>query len=224
METIQIQGRDVELKTENDSFKFKCQQCGSCCKGSSLIINPYDLIILSKKFNMPLKDFKAKYTKQVIDKNNNIPKLLLKTKQGCIFLKENKCSIYNERPAACRFYPLGLYKQNNEFYYFVGGSHICIKEGEREILVKDYINQELGEELVQINKTWLDFETLLINSKAPLKSQRFILAYTKIMYEFDNPHVKEKIEKTIGKLSEDPREKFNQIIKFAKEWLLKSYI
>jgi Fe-S-cluster containining protein len=36
----------------------------------------------------------------------------------CLFLKENRCTIYAERPLICRFYPFGVEtNQNIEVFY-----------------------------------------------------------------------------------------------------------
>jgi Fe-S-cluster containining protein len=37
----------------------------------------------------------------------------------CLFLKENRCTIYSKRPLICRFYPFGLEAHRNQrtFYF-----------------------------------------------------------------------------------------------------------
>lgn len=76
-----------------------CTQCANCCK--ALIVAPdyRDISELSQSLELSTLDFKKKYMKK--DSEGD---LVLKQKP-CPFLKNNKCSVYSNRPQLCRNYP-----------------------------------------------------------------------------------------------------------------------
>lgn len=76
---------------------FKCKKCGKCCA------NVKELIIINKDLKR-IKNFLNRDDFYYKIKGRNYIKL--KGKKGCIFLKENKCSIYPVRPLVCRSFPL----------------------------------------------------------------------------------------------------------------------
>lgn len=90
--TVEQPGEDSDVN---------CGNCEApCCKG---IFVP---LLTEKEF------FSGKYPIKVIDVPEFKDKLpsaeniigLAVLKNGCIFLKDNKCSIYEDRPKACRIY------------------------------------------------------------------------------------------------------------------------
>jgi len=77
-----------------------CLKCANCCKTTSPIFRDIDIKRISKKLKLKEKDF--------INSNLNMDgegDYVLKS-SPCLFLDEdNKCSIYEDRPLACREYP-----------------------------------------------------------------------------------------------------------------------
>lgn len=86
-----------------------CNKCGECCRSDlGPLILPNDIIQISKAINETECDFLQKYCNQKIFLLNNRQFYLyfLKTeKNGCIFLRNSLCSIYNIRPYQCRYAP-----------------------------------------------------------------------------------------------------------------------
>lgn len=80
--------------------KTDCLECGNCCKSAPPIIKNQDIKRIAKHLAIPPKTFKRKYVLEDIDGSlsfNYVP---------CHFLQEdNRCSIYEVRPEACRDYP-----------------------------------------------------------------------------------------------------------------------
>ena len=81
--------------------KTDCLTCGNCCRTTSPIFRDVDIERISKHLGMRVAEFTDKYLHQDDERDwvlNSSP---------CAFLnlEDNKCSIYDFRPKACREYP-----------------------------------------------------------------------------------------------------------------------
>ncbi|MES2799334.1 MAG: YkgJ family cysteine cluster protein [Bacteroidota bacterium] len=85
----------------NDFFKKNdCLTCGNCCKTTSPIFRDVDIKRISKGLRMKESKFIDEFLR-MDDESDYV----LKT-APCSFLgTDNKCSIYEIRPLACREYP-----------------------------------------------------------------------------------------------------------------------
>ena len=85
-----------------------CKQCGKCCH-LILEVSSYD-----RKMPRELKD-KCRPFKDVcgFSMNSKTPPY------ACIFLVDNKCSIYENRPQLCRHFKPG--PENEQCYGYGGG-------------------------------------------------------------------------------------------------------
>ncbi len=80
--------------------KVDCLSCANCCKTTSPIFRDIDIKRLSKYLRTSERNFIDSYLK--IDEEGDY---VLKS-SPCPFLgSDNYCSIYEERPLACREYP-----------------------------------------------------------------------------------------------------------------------
>lgn len=80
--------------------KTDCLECANCCKTTSPIFRDVDIKRIAKRLRMSVGGFIDQYLR--IDEDNDY---VLKS-SPCIFLgNDNKCSIYDDRPLACREYP-----------------------------------------------------------------------------------------------------------------------
>jgi Fe-S-cluster containining protein len=99
-----------------------CLSCANCCKTMTPTFNQQDIKRISAHLNLSQKAFKEKYLYK--DKRDGD---WMNVKQPCQFLNlaDNKCSIYEVRPADCAGFPhhdkkkmtdyVHVYKQNVEF-------------------------------------------------------------------------------------------------------------
>lgn len=77
-----------------------CLQCANCCKTTSPIFYQNDIERIAKALRMKPGDFVERYLR--VDEDNDF---VLKS-SPCPFLDgENYCSVYEDRPRACREYP-----------------------------------------------------------------------------------------------------------------------
>ena len=80
--------------------EIDCLTCANCCKTTSPIFYPNDIERIAKGMRMKPGAFVEKYLR--IDEDNDF---VLKS-SPCPFLDgENYCTIYDDRPKACREYP-----------------------------------------------------------------------------------------------------------------------
>jgi len=97
-----------------DTFSFSCHSdlsCfNSCCRNKHLPLTPYDIVRMRKALNLHSDDFLERYALYRLDPNSGFP--ILSVKMGdeeglCPFVGPDGCTIYNNRPTACRLFPLG---------------------------------------------------------------------------------------------------------------------
>ena len=85
---------------EEEFQRTDCLECANCCKTTGPLFTPKDIERISKSFRMKPSKFIADYLK--IDEDNDY----VLQSVPCVFLsQDNKCSIYDIRPKACREFP-----------------------------------------------------------------------------------------------------------------------
>ncbi len=95
------------MKLPDFEIKFKCIGCGYCCKCEPgfVFLGKKDIEMLKNEFNQSFDTLLEKYLRVVNVGEYYQLSLLEKSNNECIFLENNKCSIYNNRPIQCRTYP-----------------------------------------------------------------------------------------------------------------------
>jgi Fe-S-cluster containining protein len=99
----------------DDVFPFQCRRdldCfTTCCQNVSIILTPYDVLRMHKALGIDSTEFLEKYTLSAFTNEQKLPLLLLRMDPEtlrCPFVSDTGCAIYQDRPWACRMYPLGL--------------------------------------------------------------------------------------------------------------------
>lgn len=79
---------------------INCLQCANCCRTTGPLLNRKDVEVLSKHFKMRQAEFAAQYMREDEDHD------FVFKKMPCPFIQpDNYCSVYSDRPLACREYP-----------------------------------------------------------------------------------------------------------------------
>ncbi len=99
-----------------ESFCFKCHpglSCfGGCCSDVNILLTPVDVLRLARRVGVTTRGFLDTHTLMPITKDLHLPVVLLRMgddpKRRCPFLGEQGCRVYEDRPWACRMYPLGM--------------------------------------------------------------------------------------------------------------------
>ena len=103
-----------ELQPE-ERFLFVCNErvpCfNRCCSELTMPLAPYDVLRLRRNLGIDSDSFIKQFTTMQLYPDTGFPLPLLKMLDGpdalCPFLMPAGCSVYEDRSAACRTYPLG---------------------------------------------------------------------------------------------------------------------
>jgi len=106
--------RRTAVKIKSGEIEFKCIECGNCCKMPGYVfLNEKDIEEIANFFGLSKKEFENKYIKIYAGRKRT------KDDYGepCIFLKNNKCTIYKVRPKQCRTFPFWIESlKDNEYW------------------------------------------------------------------------------------------------------------
>lgn len=105
---------EKERLTLKDQFRFSCHDGLSCfnrcCRNKHLPLTPYDVLRIKNHLGLHSDHFLSQYAVYRLDADTGFPILSIRM-QGedgvCPFVTPDGCSIYENRPTACRLYPLG---------------------------------------------------------------------------------------------------------------------
>lgn len=88
-----------------DGIQFECQGSGKCCVSHGeygfVYLTESDRKKMSKLLKMKLLDFEVKYC----DVTDGFYHLKESGNPACMFLKDNRCTVYEARPTQCRTWP-----------------------------------------------------------------------------------------------------------------------
>ncbi len=135
-------------------LRFQCQGSGNCCLSRGeygfVYLSKGDKKALAKHLDMDEIDFLKKYC----DQSDGIHHLKERAEQDeCMFLKENKCSVYSARPTQCRTWPFWPENMNAKswkkdvktFCPGVGrGPHVPAHKIEMDLTTQALCDKELG--------------------------------------------------------------------------------
>ena len=226
----------------NSDFHFRCGpdvSCYmSCCRKLDLILYPYDVIRLKNRLALSSEEFIRRYTKLGPSSHPFFPAIMLRmtenTEETCPFLDKEGCSVYTDRPTACRTYPLERAvdrtsgRSRPEEYYFMTHHPYCL--GHRETTkwtVKAWIKDQKIQHYNTVNDLWAEIDTLFAanpwqgeGAGGPRQQLSF-----KVCYNIDGfrNFVEEnrlldqfKLESSQRRILEDDDE---ALLKFGFEWL-----
>jgi uncharacterized protein len=103
-----------EILTEEHRTKFACHpgvNCfNACCKQADVMLAPYDVIRLKQNLGLTSDELLKEYTVPWEMDSDGVIGVKLKTNEDkhCLLMTDAGCSVYEDRPAACRYYPFGL--------------------------------------------------------------------------------------------------------------------
>ncbi|MBW1809944.1 MAG: YkgJ family cysteine cluster protein [Deltaproteobacteria bacterium] len=106
---------DLPRLKPDESFSFACHPqvaCfNECCADLDLVLHPYDVLRLRRSLKLGDRQFIERFTEAEVARGTGFPQISLKMrddkKASCPFVGEQGCSVYADRPGACRIYPLG---------------------------------------------------------------------------------------------------------------------
>ncbi len=92
--------REILALHEEALEEINCLECGNCCRTLGPLILPKDVDVMARALRLKPTDFMEKYLRTDEDRD------MVFRQMPCPFLGiDNYCSIYENRPKACREYP-----------------------------------------------------------------------------------------------------------------------
>jgi Fe-S-cluster containining protein len=156
---------------EGDTFFFSCHKgtkCFTrCCAALQLVLTPYDILRIKNRLGISSGLFLEAYTNTRFDRHPRFPMVLLKMNQDdsmtCPFLIPEGCTLYNDRPGACRLYPMARAARKGESdegakekFFLVAEEHCLGFEEKTPWTVKSWMSDQGLDEYIQMNDRWLE--------------------------------------------------------------------
>ncbi len=159
----------VELSLD-DVIQFRCHKQISCfnvcCRNIDLPLTPYDILRLKRRLGMDSSDFVGRYTTPYSMDYHDLPGLKMNVKPGtteCVFLAEEGCTVYEDRPAVCRYYALGsmgVRKKDDpkveDIYFIVKENHCRGHDEPHQLTVSQYRQEQGVVRYDEMNEQWRD--------------------------------------------------------------------
>src|SRR5690606_28695269 len=109
-----------KVRDWQELFKFRCTGCGNCCKGTIVMLTDHDVRRLVDGAGYAPREFVRFFGEDEVQMAKRHPFWIqfqrrraamgLRWKPGrCTFLdRDDRCSVYEHRPLACREHPFNV--------------------------------------------------------------------------------------------------------------------
>jgi Fe-S-cluster containining protein len=155
-----------------DSFQFACGPevpCFTeCCGKLDLLLTPYDVLRLRRRLGISSAEFLDTHAVIRWNTGHGFPEVMMQMDEAagkrCPFVLPQGCSVYEDRPGACRIYPLGrgstthpMDGSKREFYFTVREEHCRGFEQVREWKIKEWLSDQGMDEYNRMNDLLMEF-------------------------------------------------------------------
>ena len=171
-------------RTLDSKFKFRCSKNISCftecCSRTNILLTPYDILRIKGRLGITSGDFLKKYTYTHVDEVSSHPYAVLKMMDDnegkCPFVTSEGCSIYEDRPSNCRFYPVGEGvivvdseegPVNEEFYFFIKDQKCLGYKEDTEWTIKSWRRDQGADLYDEMNREWKEIQLRRNKSNKP---------------------------------------------------------
>jgi hypothetical protein len=157
--------------TLDSPLKFACHPgvpCfTACCHNIKIILTPYDILILRKRLGIPAHEFITEYTEPTYLEKTDMPGVQIRLREdtgGCPFVTPEGCTVYSDRPAACRYYPVGMADfheggtddaAEEKFFFIVKEPHCKGFEEDKNWTVREWRQDQGVDVRDEMNREWL---------------------------------------------------------------------
>ena len=149
-------------------IQFSCHKgigCwNACCSNIDISLTPYDVIRLKKRLGITSTQFLRDYTVPYEMEKDGIAGVKFRPVDNgtaCRFMKPEGCSVYEDRPTACRYYPVALLSMRKQDEYTDTNSYALVKEDHckghevnRPVTIADYRKEQGVEEYDDLARGW----------------------------------------------------------------------
>jgi Fe-S-cluster containining protein len=152
----------------NHVIQFSCHKgigCwNACCSNIDISLTPYDILRLKKRLGLSSAEFLTKYTFPYEFEKDDIAGVKFRPVEGgtaCQFMKPEGCGVYEDRPTACRYYPVALVSMRKEGEAFDTASYALVKEDHckghevaRSLTIEEYRKEQGVAEYDELARGW----------------------------------------------------------------------
>ncbi len=220
-----------------DILDFRCEgslDCYThCCRDVSIVLTPYDALRMKRALGISSSEFLSRHTVLSCTRNKKLPIVLLRMGEEdkrCPFVTEKGCSVYKDRPWACRMYPLGRAEPDHPTptergFYFLLQEKFCHGHGRGSRTVQEWISEQGIDAFEMMGAS---FQQLMLNEfwrkEEPLSAEQvsmYLMAcfdldrFRRFLFETRFFKFFEVHEERVEALRSDDEE----LLEFAMEWL-----
>jgi Fe-S-cluster containining protein len=158
-------------------LQFRCRPgiaCwNACCSNIDIALTPVDIVRLKQRLELSSSEFLARYTVPYEMEPDGIAGVKLRPVEGgtaCRFMASEGCTVYAERPTACRYYPVALLSMRRQdesidrHYYAIVREEHCLGHREPRTLTIDEYRQEQG--LPEVDEAARGWRQLILKKKS----------------------------------------------------------
>ena len=156
-----------------------------CCRELNLLLTPYDVIRLKNRLGLSSGDFLDRYTDCGFDEDRPLPMAYLQMSENerktCPFVSAKGCIVYEDRPSACRIYPIArasrLHRSHDlvlDNYFVLHEDHCMGFEEEQFWKMDEWLRDQGLQHYYELNDLWMGIVThpMLRNARLPQKQQQ----------------------------------------------------
>ncbi len=178
-------------------FRFACHPgvaCFTrCCANLRLVLTPYDILRLTRRLALSSEQFLERHAVATTDATCGLPvvRLRMDPETGrCPFLTPEGCTVYADRPGACRLYPLGqALKQGpggfRQYYFTVKEAHCLGWQQDRFWSLEQWLADQGLEDYQRMNEPFLRLSTGRPLSTVRALGERKLQMYYMACYNLD---------------------------------------
>lgn len=160
-----------EKLTLASHLQFRCHPGVSCftacCHNIKIILTPYDILVLRRRLGLRAHEFITEYTEPTYLEKTDMPGVQIKLtgeNNGCPFVTPAGCTVYSDRPSACRYYPVGMADfheggtndaAEEKFFFLVKEPHCKGHEEPKHWTIGEWRADQGVDLRDEMNKEWL---------------------------------------------------------------------
>jgi Fe-S-cluster containining protein len=157
-----------EMSDGSKHIQFQCRKgisCwNACCSNIDISLTPYDIVRLKQRLDISSGELLQKYTVPYELEPGGIAGVKLRPVENgtaCQFMLPEGCGVYEDRPTACRYYPVALLSMRKQDEYTDTSSYALVKEDHckghfepRNLTIDEYRAEQGVTEYDELARGW----------------------------------------------------------------------
>lgn len=153
-----------------ERFTFRCHpgvSCfNACCSHMEIILTPYDMLRLRERLSLTPEEFLLHFADATFLPKGDLPVAIIRMDPDtgrCPFNTDQGCSVYTDRPVACRYYPIGMAlmraeesTSRDEFQFLIRESYCQGHHEATEWTVAEWKTDQGINDYDDHNKLWME--------------------------------------------------------------------